>query len=125
MKEHLLENWMFHSANTAVPEVKLEKRTSEELMAEYKKFFEWKNSGKNGKEISNDPDACLVQIPQSTPAKCIVVSSGPTKYDAEGFWKNVWDQDVKLINCLVDYEGRYAYKYFESQDCGQYKITLV
>ena len=90
MKENLLENWMFHSA-AAVTEVKLEKRTSEDLMAEYTKFFEWKNSGKNGKEISSSPDACLVQIPNSDPAKSIVVSSGPSKYNAQDFWSNIWD----------------------------------
>ena len=90
MKENLLENWKFRSA-AAVTEVKLEKRTSKELMVEYSKYFEWKNSGKNDKEISSSPDACLVQIPQSDPAKSIVVSSGPSKYNAEVFWTNIWD----------------------------------
>ena len=108
MKQLLLENWQLQ--NIASGQIQLVRRTSTDLMAEYKKNFEWKNIGDNSAEISEDPDACLIKVPGSGQQKQIVVSEGPDSYNAEAFWKNVWDQNVKLINCLVDYgQGRQTY----------------
>ena len=81
MKEVLIQNYMFNSASNQ--EIKLEKRESIDLMQEYKKNFEWKNTGDNKAEISYDPDACLIKIPVDGVDKAIVVSSGPDSYDAE------------------------------------------
>ena len=43
MKDILIQNWMFHS--TSNQGIKLEKRESIDLVQEFKKNFEWKNSG--------------------------------------------------------------------------------
>ena len=70
----------------------------------YKAFGGFGKVGEETGQILWMPHASLIELPETGGDKKVILSAAPLYKDhCFSFWNMIWEQDVKVISCLIEY----------------------